>query len=280
MIKEILWDKDIGKTLVDFSYDDIDAFLEALILGNKQDAAMYVNDWVNQDNCFWEWLYAKDNSDLNDVKKEIQIWLGRSVFVDEKAFDEKEKSIGLNVDVKVLLAGAYRDGFGFFTVDEYLQGLRAYLAMEKKSDFVEDMQECFPNLVFVCNIGTTINTLNRNFDELRNEIVEHLSKLDGYRNMFKRMSDEGKAYSEMAEAFKRDTGIDCSTQASRSSTKGLRLLLFNAVTQRSEEINCELHTKFNKFNIDRTKQDRIYFFPGREGILDGKIVVKHIGTHL
>ena len=35
-----------------------------------------------------------------------------------------------------------------------------------------------------------------------------------------------------------------------------------------------------KFNIDRTKQDRIYFFPGRKGIHEGKIIVKHIGKHL
>lgn len=40
---------------------------------------------------------------------------------------------------------------------------------------------------------------------------------------------------------------------------------------------CELHTKFKRFNIDRDNQDRIYFFPGKEGILDGKAIVKYIG---
>ena len=84
----------------------------------------------------------------------------------------------------------------------------------------------------------------------------------------------------IAQNFCADTGIDCSPQASRDSVQKLKISCFNEISSRKEIINCELHTKFNKFNIDRTKQDRIYFFPGRQGIHEGKIIVKHIGKHL
>lgn len=280
MTKEILWDKDIGNALVTFSYIQLDNFLEALFFGYNQGALLFMNNQINEDISFWDWLYSKDDSSLNDMKREIVKWLGRTSNIEDALFEEKENEIGKNNGVKVLIAGITKNTFCFCTVDEYLRGVRKYLSMEKKSDFVEDLEECFPRLYFVSDIGTTINSLNRKFEEIREEIVEHLSSLDGYQESFRSMMLEGKSNIEMGEAFKRDTNIDCSPQSDRSATRELRISIFNDNTQQPEEIICELHTKFNKCNVDRTKQDRIYFFPGKEGIKNGRIIVKHIGTHL
>ncbi len=76
------------------------------------------------------------------------------------------------------------------------------------------------------------------------------------------------------------TGIACSPQAGREHVQSLRQIFRNEETKQDEEITCELHTKFRTFNIDRKKQDRLYFFPGKKGIKGGKIIVKHIGEHL
>ena len=84
----------------------------------------------------------------------------------------------------------------------------------------------------------------------------------------------------IAQEFYADTGIECSPQAGRDNIQDLKIYCYNEVSNQTEVIKCELHTKFKKFNIDKTKQDRIYFFPGRYGINGGKIIVKHIGKHL
>ena len=57
-------------------------------------------------------------------------------------------------------------------------------------------------------------------------------------------------------------------------------MYFNSKNGQEEAVTCELHTKFKRFNIDIDKQDRIYFFPGKREILEGKVIVKHIGGHL
>ena len=75
-------------------------------------------------------------------------------------------------------------------------------------------------------------------------------------------------------------GIACSPQAGRDKVQILKETYFNTKSGQEETVICELHTKFRKFNIDKNKQDRIYFFPGKTGIKEGKVIVKHIGKHL
>lgn len=94
------------------------------------------------------------------------------------------------------------------------------------------------------------------------------------------MLGEHKSYQEIAQQFIIDTGIDCSPQAARKKVQVLKETQMNEITGQEETVICELHTKFKTFNVDREKQDRIYFFPGKPGILGGRIIVKHIGTHL
>lgn len=142
------------------------------------------------------------------------------------------------------------------------------------------MQECFPNIYFADGIGATINTLNRRFEDIRGEIVEHLTQICDYQIKFGELLDEHKSYQEIAQQFSKDTGIDCSPQAGREKVQLLKERQVNETTGQEEIIVCELHTKFKTFNIDREHQDRIYFFPGKRDILGGKVIVKHIGKHL
>lgn len=110
--------------------------------------------------------------------------------------------------------------------------------------------------------------------------MDHLSIINDYKDKFCELLSENRSYVEIARIFHEDTGIDCSTQAGRKGVQKLKAKYFNAENGQEEDILCELHTKFNRFNINREEQDRIYFFLGRKGIKGGKIIVKHIGTHL
>lgn len=55
------------------------------------------------------------------------------------------------------------------------------------------------------------------------------------------------ADSQICKKFKEKTGIDCSPQANRDGIKNLKVTLFNNESNGSEEIVCELHTKFSKY---------------------------------
>lgn len=122
--------------------------------------------------------------------------------------------------------------------------------------------------------------MNRKFEDIREEIVEHLIQINDYQVRFSELLEKHKSYQEIAHEFSIDTEIECSPQAGREKVQALKEKHINDINGREETVICELHTKFKKFNIDRERQDRIYFFPGKKGILEGRIIVKYIGTHL
>lgn len=280
MEKDILWDKNIDILLCSFSYNQVDNFLNALDYSDMYKATMFIAEDNYESAELWEWLSTKDDYELNDVKRELQKWIVKSEKIPEEQYEEKIANIGENIQSKILLAGGGDSEFEFCTLQEYLDAIRLYLAMEKKDSFSKDMIECFPNLYFVSDIESTLNTLNRSFSEIKEEIIQHLRALDDYKDKFLLLEREGKSNREISLQFKGDTGINCSPQSDRDGTVNLRVTLYNDITKSNEEIVCELHTKFNKFNIDRTKQDRIYFSPGKPGVQDGRTIIKHIGTHL
>ena len=184
MQKDILWDKEIEIILKSFSYDQIDLFLSSLDYAFSNNASLFIEESQYAGDELWTWLCSRDEIELNDLKREIQKWLNKSTKIALEEANTKMNGMGKNELVKVLIAGNGRKSFSFQTIDEYLNVLRIYLSMEKRSDFVNDMQECFPNLFFVDDINSSINGLNRDFDEIKSEIVMHLSALDGYKEEF------------------------------------------------------------------------------------------------
>lgn len=224
------------------------------------------------------------NIQLNDV---YGLQLGDAKHIkssksrEEAAFDKLLEMIGKLLAVKVLVLSFQRESiYHISTIVGYYAGIRSYLALEKKDDFCNDLQECFPNIFFAEGIDTTVNTLNRKFEEIREDIVEHLVHIDNYQARFSELLQGHKSYQEIAQQFTAETGIVCSPQAGRDKVQALKETWINKETGQVETVVCELHTKFKTFNTDREQQDRIYFFPGKRGILEGRIIVKHIGTHL
>lgn len=281
MKKAVLWGKKIEKDFVSASEKQLDDFLELTQYIQKNDIWNAICESTLDKAELWGWLCSKDQIELNDIKRELSRRVERAECVAEEEFDELLGKIGKVQTIKVLALSFQRENVYYIsTISEYYAGIRSYLASEKKDDFCNDLQECFPNIYFAEDIGTTINTLNQRFEDIREEITEHLIQINDYQVKFRELLNEHKSYQEIAQQFSADTGIDCSPQAGREKVQLLRERQINEATGQEEMIVCELHTKFKTFNIDRERQDRIYFFPGKKNILGGKIIVKHIGKHL
>lgn len=281
MEKVILWEKEIEKDFAKASENQLDDFLELVRFVQKNGIPNLICKSTLDKAELWEWLYSKDQIELNDIKRELSRRLERAKCKEEGKYEEFFGKIGKLLAIKVLLLSFKGESVYYIsTIAEYYISIRNYLALEKKDDFCNDLQECFPNIFFVEGIETTVNTLNRKFEDMREEIIEHLVRINDYYRKFSDMLENHKSYREIAKQFIIDTGIDCSPQAGREKVQALKETRINEVTGQEETVVCELHTKFKTFNIDKEKQDRIYFFPGKQGILGGRIIVKHIGTHL
>ena len=281
MEKVILWEKEIEKDFAKASENQLDDFLELVRFVQKNGIQNLICKSTLDKAELWEWLYSKDQIELNDIKRELSRRLERAECKEEGKYEEFFGKIGKLLAIKVLLLSFKGESVYYIsTIAEYYISIRNYLALEKKDDFCNDLQECFPNIFFVEGIETTVNTLNRKFEDMREEIIEHLVRINDYYRKFSDMLENHKSYREIAKQFIIDTGIDCSPQAGREKVQALKETRINEVTGQEETVVCELHTKYKTFNIDKEKQDRIYFFPGKQGILGGRIIVKHIGTHL
>ncbi len=281
MEKAILWGKGIEKGFTMVSEVQLDDFLELVRYIQKNGIRNMICEDTLDKAELWEWLYSKDKAELNDVKRELSRYVEKAKCVGEDEFDTFLKKAGRLFPVKVLVLLFNNNRFYYIsTIPEYYEGLRSYLRKEKKDDFCKDLQECFPSIFFSEEIETTVNTLNRRFEDIRGEIVEHLIQINDYKDRFCELLEKHKSYQEIAEEFSADTGIACSPQAGREKVQNLKEKHINILSGQEEVVTCELHTKFKTFNLNREQQDRIYFFPGKQGILDGRIIVKHIGTHL
>lgn len=281
MEKVVLWGKEIEQDFAGASEKQLDDFLELIMFIQKNGIRNEICESTLDKAELWEWLSSKDKIELNDIKRELSRRLEKAKCRKEEEFDELFRKIGKMFAIKVLVLSFKRKSIYYIsTILEYYVGIRGYLATEKKDDFCNDLQECFPNIFFTEGIDTTINTLNRKFEEIREEIVEHLVHINNYQKKFSEMLEEHKSYQEIAQQFTSDTKIDCSPQAGREKVQALKETQINETTGEEETVVCELHTKFKTFNVDKDKRDRIYFFPGKQGILGGRIIVKHIGKHL
>lgn len=281
MEKVILWDEQIDEQLPEVNEGQLDSFASLLDHIEKNSIKHYVDENLFCSEKWWEWLYNKKETTLNDIKRELTKKISKAAKVSRDQYVVLLDRVGVASEERTLVL-CFEDGNVFYiaTLPDYYRALRKYLAMEKKSDFCNDMKECFPKIYFVEDIGATINTLNRDFNELKEEIVEHLTEINDYQDRFRCLLDSGKSNREISQEFSASTGIECSPQAGRDGVQKLKLSCYNEISKQNETIKCELHTKFKKYNIDRTKQDRIYFFPGKPGIKEGRVIVKHIGKHL
>lgn len=202
MKKAVLWGKEIKKDFTSASESQVDAFLDLVQFIQQNDIWNAICESTLDEAELWGWLYSKEQIELNDIKRELARRMERAKCVSQEEFDELLGEIGKIQKIKILVLSFERVCVYYIsTILEYYTGIRSYLALEKKDDFCDDLQECFPNIYFVEGIRTTMNTLNRSFEDIREEIVEHLTQLNDYRVKFGKLLDEHKSFQEVAQQF-------------------------------------------------------------------------------
>lgn len=273
--------KEFARQIVKKERESIEKLLDLLdILDEKEIPAVIDEEGLYADIQFAEWVYSRDKEEWNDLKRELVIKISRCRHVDEEEIEENLKNAGKNLPEKIIGISYEEKEFYACTIARFYTALRKYLAKESRYEFEKDMSFCYPDIYFDKSAGPSMGTLNRDFHEMREEIADHLTALNDYQPAFLRLVNEQKGYQEIADIFKQDTHIECSPQAGRDRVNLLKRKYLSDKTGENTEITCEMHTKFKKWNRDRTKQDRIYFAPGRPDILQGKVIVIHIGEHL
>ena len=81
-------------------------------------------------------LYTKDQTEMNDIKKELGKKKQRANYVDSEEFDKMMEIVGkLNIIKTLILLYDNQNDFCVSTKSEYYAGLRRYLIMEKKDSF-------------------------------------------------------------------------------------------------------------------------------------------------
>lgn len=280
---QAIWTDELTEQLPKQKYEKIVEFMELLDLLNDNMLAINLNlEGAYEYEDFARWIYSRREPELADVKKELMIRMSKGCHCEDQELEELKSEIGKVREPKYFALNFREEDNCHYaaSVGRIYEICRRYLGMESKSEFKADLEFCFPDIFFDKTVSVSLNSLNRKFDEIRKEIVEHLTALNDYKVTFIRQVKEKKGYREIAMEFQRDSGIECSPQGDKKGLKILMREFVNECTGKKETINCELHTKFNRYNIDKDKQDRIYFAPAREGICAGKVILIHIGDHL
>ena len=234
---------------------------------------------------FSNWLYSKPcDPELVDLKKELMIRIEKSRELGDEEYEEMiERIVSFNIMEELLLSisKTQKEGLFVWTKGSYFDKKRWYL--DKYVDccnFVQEAQECFPNLFFHENVAHSMNTLRVEYKREKSYIIAHLTALNDFQPRFSQLLNQGISFLQISREFgEANNGIECSPQADRESARKLDFL-FETDEGISLSLRCELHTKLKWNDMNHEKQDRIYFHPGDRRVSDGKVLIVHIGKHL
>jgi len=286
-----IWSNNLASDIENYNNDElaVKCLLSLIDESKEYDTTYYCNNdklyngTVNNVE-FIDWIYDKLPIETYEDRRELGIYIDKAQDISESDYVSIEQGGKVNPfnGSKCYIISLCRinekyvyDGCTYFLMKQ------SYLAESKTKDaFTKDMQECFKYVSFHPDVKRTLNTLNNNFNSIISEIITHLSCLSNYYPDFCMHRKNGDSNRVIGEQFKLKTGIDCSPQGSRGSVKALTKEFYNEALKRNEQLCCEMHTKFKKANRQPLKQDRIYFHPGKDGVMDGKVLVIHIGKHM
>jgi hypothetical protein len=258
------------------------------------DREIYYLDLLDE-KPFCDWLYdtTSDNPSVKEKKLLLQKALERSNKVDTNVYE----SIMEKIESQTRTSPDFSQRKAFITLNA--ESITEWYIREKTelpilyriykhnaknpAELLANIEQCFLNLYFHNNILNSLKTLNRNFSDAKEEIIEHLTAIDHFieeARAFRKNTTTG--YIALSAQFTSIYGIPCSPQGGRSGVSDLKANFSYKDENNLEvicEIKCEMHTKFSTHNGDPENQDRLYFHPGRDEIESGKILVYHIGDH-
>lgn len=103
MEKRILWDKEIRKCFIEFDQKHLEDFMELLDhIGDNHIENIICAD-TQEDAALWEWLYSKDQIELNDLKRELSRKIERAKCAAADLFDKMSELVGKLAAIKTLI---------------------------------------------------------------------------------------------------------------------------------------------------------------------------------
>lgn len=270
-------------------YDIIDELLSIMECMINNGTTIEYPIALEEEKCFeidfYNWLYEdKQDPKMRDVMKELQIKISRAEEISNDEYARQYAAVETmngSQSLVMCLFGSKKNILCIYNEKQYWGAKQWFLANYiQHSEFVSELEGCFPQIYFHEHVRSSFNTLNGDFILERPLIVKHLKSLNDFYCEFQKYSEDHLCFRKIAEEFQNKTEIECSTQAGRAGVRNLQFMFENNKTQEKEVICCELHTKIKWYGMDKQNQDRIYFHPGRPEIENGKILVAHIGNHL
>ena len=260
-------------------YDSISDLLDMIDYSEKNNTSYRVHDnslynHAIHDTDFQTWIYDTSDIELKSIKLELlkRIWRAESIDTNKELVSVLDKSDCFSV-------GKPSPSFVWHIKDFLFFKQNRLKLITSKSEFGQELPDCYENIFFDEGVPASLNTLQASFTGIRDEIVLHLHKLDAFFiQLCSIRSGKGYDNKALSMAFFKFAHIPCSPQAGRDGVATLKRKYLNNKINKMEELVCELHTKFSTNNRSGVP-DRIYFHPGKPDICEGKIIVIHIGKH-
>ena len=170
--------------------------------------------------------------------------------------------------------GDNRTSIYFLTNENQVIGFyRAIIEIENlnEADYIFHTPLAFPNLYFVQDIHRQFRRFRQRYSEVRPQVTRHLSALN---DDFRDLCEQHNYNMEMVfRILKSDKGIGVSGE-SHPTRQNRTAMGEREVVIDGETVVCEYHTKLTN------TYDRIHFYPGRQGVAEGKIIIGIFAEHL
>ena len=147
--------------------------------------------------------------------------------------------------------------------------------------FVQSCDKVFPNLYVHKRIENEMLKMDGGWENFTSDIVKILSMLN---DDFPKYLVNRKNYQriEALTKFSGETGFEISNQGN-AKQKAEMTYSFPKSESEFENICCEPHFKLSKSNAKSDSifyHNRIHFHEGKADLMDGKILIGHIGRHI
>jgi len=247
---------------------------EDAVLFEKNIATIGKNDSVYVPNEFYE---KKDVDGITAVdflygeQNDISMFLLETIRVlssSERTYDDIDGMDGIGyvafacdeIDDRQQAICVYRSSRDVVKVKRFYA-----ILVNTYEEYIDCMEDAFPNLVFCENAFDKINKLGE-FSDVKDELHRHLAILCDYAKEI--YFQAGKREEDAFAEIKAKHNIYCSGKGS-NETKDFK------VDFRGIKITCNPHTKLFSSYSDQ----RIYFCWGRDEIENHNVIVARIGNH-
>lgn len=269
--------------------EDVQCLAEMLYDVKKNGEGIIVNEEINYVNftdnqLLCDWIYSKDPEYKNERRLLLKLINTKKIVSLSESIDIQQNPHKNRVGFLALtdLESEMPSRYLAKSVDQIINVRRIFLHdIETSSEFMVEVNGCFPNLVFGCDVKNSIDTLSLHIRYYKNEVIKHLSKInDNFIEIFDKYHKDG--LNMVIERFSCETGLEASLEGDRKKADRLK---FNFIDKSGKVISlvCEPHTKLFSSGIQGDtvyRYDRIYFREEYQDIENGKILIGYIGKHI